>query len=348
MSSIKSIRTLPVLLLALLFALSPAMLVAQDEPSQKESKKEKKEERKEAAAQATPVLWKEPTDITSRDLFKGPGGDAMQPDLSKVTFEDAETGGYSVKWIVRDGAGKKWTAKLGREAQPETAALRLVWAAGFMTEVNYLIPCVHIAGAPKPPGGKDIERCEGDGFANVRFKSRPSGEKNLDNWSWTDNPFRGTKELQGYLVMMALLNNWDLKDANNKILLAKGDNGQDELWYAVTDLGATFGKTGGSITRSRNKPNDYVRSGFIQKVDGDRVRFQYHGKQSDLFSDIRVEQAKWLGDILAQLSKQQIDDAFRAANYSPEEIDALSYDLRARIDELHSLHAPAEAAGQEN
>jgi hypothetical protein len=345
MSSIKSLHTLPVLLAVLLFALSFTAL-AQDEPNQKESKKEA---RKEAAAQATPVLWKEPTDIASRDLYNGPGGDAMKPDLSGVTFESAETGGYSVKWDVHDGSGKKWTAKLGNEAQPETTALRLVWAAGFMTEINYLIPCVHIAGAPKPPGGKSIERCEGDGFANVRFKSRPKGEKTLDNWSWKDNPFHGTKELQGLVVMMGLLNNWDLKEDNNKILFVPGgEGGQDELWYAVTDLGATFGKTGGAITRSRNKPNDYVKSGFVEKVEGDRVKFQYHGKQSDLFGDVTVEQAKWLGDILSQLSKQQIDDAFRAGNYKPEEIDALSYELRARINELHSLHAPGESAGQGN
>ncbi|HZT58276.1 MAG TPA: hypothetical protein VFA21_06555 [Pyrinomonadaceae bacterium] len=348
MSSIKSLRTLPVLLLALLFALSPAMLVAQDEPSQKESKKEKKEERREAAAQATPVLWREPTDIATRDLFKGPGGDEMAPDLTKVTFENAETGGYSVKWDVRDGAGKKWTAKLGSEAQTDTVALRLVWAAGYLTEVSYLVPCAHIAGAPKPPGNRGIERCEGDGFVNVRFKSKPEGTKNLDTWSWKDNPFHGTKELQGLIVLMGLLNNWDLKQDNNKILLAKGADGQDELWYVVSDLGATFGKTGGAITRSRNKPEDYVKSGFIQKVDGDRVKFQYHGKQSDLFDNITVTQAKWLGDLLSQLSKQQIDDAFRAGNYKPEEIDALSYELRARINELHSLHAPGEAAGQGN
>src|ERR1051326_3012470 len=218
MSSIKSIRTLPVLLLALLFALSPAMLVAKAEPGQKESKKEKKEERKEAAAQATPVLWKEPTDITSRDLFKGPGGDAMQPDLSKVTFESDETGGYSVKWNVRDGSGKKWTAKLGREGQAETAAVRLMWAVGYMTEVNYLVPCAHIVNAPKPR--KEIERCEGDGFRNVRLKSKPEGEKTVGNWSWKENPFFRTKEFGGLLVMMALLNNWDLKDENNKILYA--------------------------------------------------------------------------------------------------------------------------------
>jgi hypothetical protein len=312
--------------------------------AQKDSKKDDKDE----TPQGTPVLWKEPTDVATRDLFLGPGGEEMKPDLSKVTFEDAETGGYSVKWNVRDGSGKKWTAKLGNEAQPETVALRLVWAAGYMTEVNYLVPCVHIEGAPKPPGGKNIQRCEGDGFANVRFKSRPKGEKKVGNWSWTQNPFTGTKELQGLVVLMGLLNNWDLKDANNKIFYVppRDDQGEGELWYVVSDLGATFGKTGGAITRSRNKPEDYVKSGFIEKVEGARVKFQYHGKQSDLFANISADQAKWIGDILSQLSKQQIDDAFRAGNYKPEEIDALSYELRARINELHSLNAATASTGQ--
>jgi len=315
---------------------SPALAV------QKDSKKEK--DSKEEAPQGTPVLWKEPTDIASRDLFLGPGGEGMKPDLSNVTFESAEEGGYSVKWDVRDGSGKKWTAKLGNEAQPETVSLRLVWAAGYMTEFNYLVPCAHIKGAPKPPGGKAIERCEGDGFQNVRFKSRPKGEKNVGIWSWKQNPFTGTKELQGLIVLMGLLNNWDLKDTNNKIFNVPADEaGQAEALYIVSDLGATFGKTGGVITRSRNKPEDYVKSGFVERVEGNRVKFNYHGKQSELFDNITVEQAKWIGDILAQLSKQQIDDAFRAGNYKPEEIGGLSYELRARINELHALGAPTPA-----
>jgi hypothetical protein len=40
---------------------------------------------------------------------------------------------------------------------------------------------------------------------------------------------------------------------------------------------------------------------------------------------------------LSQLSDQQISDAFRAANYSPEQIEALTKTIRARIDELTGL-----------
>jgi len=74
---------------------------------------------------AKAVLWREPSDIASRDLFWGQGGEAMKPDLSKVTFVADETSSYSKKYRVRDAKGNEWIAKIGREAQTDTAANRL-------------------------------------------------------------------------------------------------------------------------------------------------------------------------------------------------------------------------------
>lgn len=56
--------------------------------------------------------------------------------------------------------------------------------------------------------------------------------------------------------MMALLNNWDIKDTNNKILLVRdGSAGRGELHYIVSDPGAvmlraTAGKIGAYITEA--------------------------------------------------------------------------------------------------
>jgi hypothetical protein len=299
--------------------------------AQKESKKKK------APPQGTPVLWQEPTDIASRDLLVGYGGETVKPDLSKVTFiRDQMGGGFSINYRVRDGAGKIWVAKLGKEAQPETASSRLVWAVGYVTEITHLVPCVHIQGAPEPR--YKVKRCEGDGFANVKFEARPEGVKRLDPWSWNKNAFSGTKEFQGMVVLMSLLNNWDLKDDNNRILyVPAGTSGQPELHYIISDLGATFGKTGGFLSHNRNAPEDYVKSKFVEGVEGNRVRFAYGGKNAGLFKNISVEHAKWIGGLLSQLSDQQIGDAFRAANYTPEEVDVLTRAVRARIDQLAKI-----------
>ena len=310
----------------LLIGLASTVFGVQDKAKQKKSK---------VMPQGTPVLWRDPGDISSRDLFTGPGGEASKPDLSNVTFVREATGGFSPKFRVRDGAGKIWIAKFGSEAQPETSATRLAWAIGYQTEINYLYPCVQIKGAPPPK--KSVDRCEGQGFANVRFEARPKELKRFETWSWTGNPFTGTKEFKGLIVLMALFNNWDLKDTNNIIVAAKGDDGQNELRYIISDLGATFGKTGNFISRSRNKPRDYAKSGFIKSVEGGRVRFAYSGKNSGLFSNITVAEAKWLGNLLSRLSDQQLNDAFRAANYSPEDIQLLTEAVRAHINQLVNL-----------
>ena len=290
---------------------------------------------KKKKIEGTPILWQEPTDIESRNLFFGPGGEAMKPDLSKVTFIEQKTGGYSTKYRVRDGAGHEWVAKVGKEAQSETAATRLMWAAGFNTEVCYLVPKVTI---------------EGKGtFENVKFEARSEDIDRGDLWSWDKNPFVGTKEFQALKVMMILLENWDIKDDNNKILVVKNaSTGQTELRYIISDLGGTLGKTGGWTSRSRNKPEDFGKAKFINKVKSGTVEFRYSGKRQELFRDITVEQARWIGQLLARLSDQQISDAFRAANYSAEEIQLLTAAFKNRVAELVSLSETSKQATNSN
>lgn len=290
-------------------------------------------QKKKPAPQGTPVLWQEPTDIESRNLFDGPGGQAMRPNLSNVTFIRDQTRGFSTNYRVRDGDGKTWVAKIGKEAQPETSAARFLWALGYKTEINYLIPCIHIKGAPQSRG--KIERCEGNGIANVKLEARPKNIKRLESWTWANNRFTGTNEFQGMLVLMSLINNWDLKDDNNRILfVSAGEGGRPELHYIISDLGATFGKTGGFISRNRNSPESFAKSRFVEGVEGNVVSFSYSGKNTGLFKNITIDQTRWIANWLSRLSEQQISDAFRAANYSPEEVALLTRAMRARIDQV--------------
>jgi hypothetical protein len=276
----------------------------------------------------TPVLWREPTDLESRNLLLGAGGETMKPDLSKVTFIEEKTGGYSKKYRVRDGAGNEWIAKLGKEAQPDTAANRLLWVVGYETEIAYLVPHLTIAGKGS--------------FDNVRLEARPKDVKRVSTWKWDDNPFKGTRELQGLKIMMSLINNWDMKDDNNQILATRGTN-DGELRYIISDLGGSFGKTGGIISRSRNKPSDYIKADFIKSVKGDFIDLNYGGKNQKLFDDLKVQDAKWLAGYLGRLSDEQIKDAFRAANYLPEEVEQLARAVRQRINELTRISANVAA-----
>ena len=300
----------------------PIAATAQDPTDTKDSKAKDKKEKKELKGK--PVMWHEPTDLESRNLLLGAGGDEMKPDVSKLTFIEQKSGGYSTKYRVRDAKGNEWIAKIGKEAQTDTAANRLLWALGYETEIAYLIPHATIEGKGE--------------FDNVRLEARPADVKRAGNWMWERNPFMSAPEFRGLKILMVMLNNWDMKDDNNEILAMRGDTtGEGELRYIISDLGATFGKTGGVISRSRNKPSDYVKAEFIEKVNGDVIDFKYSGKNQKLFEGLTTADARWLSNLLKRLSDEQIKDAFRAANYSAEEVDQLTDALKTRIEALAKL-----------
>jgi hypothetical protein len=285
----------------------------------------KKRPQSETEGQA--VMWREPRDIESRDLFLGPGGVAHRPNLKKIKVIKKEEKGSSLKYRIEDASGKEWIAKIGSEAQAETAAVRLLWAIGYPTEINYLV--------------KKITLPDVGTFENVRLEARPEGIKRVGDWTWEQNPFTGKRELQGLKIMMLLMNNWDIKDDNNDILVVEG---RPERQYIISDLGATFGRTGNKkfpmlwlLTRSRNNVKDYHGSTFIEKVEGDRVKFYYAGKMRGLFEDITLDDAAWISTYLTRLSREQISNAFRAANYTKQEVSMLTEEVEQRISNLNQI-----------
>lgn len=271
------------------------------------------------------VMWT-PVDISKRNLYNGAGGTAMKPNLRRVRFIKKETGGNNLKYRIRDASGRIWVAKIADESQAEVAANRLLYGIGYMTEVDYLVPRLTIPGKGR--------------HMNVRLEARPAGINRDGEWKWEGNPFEGTREFKGLRVMMALINNWDLKDSNNAILRTG-----DEARYVVSDLGSSFGKLPyasapilNRFGRSVNDPVDFANSTFIHGVEPNgEVDFYYKAKGKDLLKGITVDDARWIGGLLSKLSDRQLTDAFRAANYSRSEAQLLSRAVRNRIRQLNSL-----------
>jgi hypothetical protein len=289
------------------------------------SAQEKGKKDKQAGPLTNPVLWEEPNSARL-DLFNGPGGRAMKPEVSRVEFIKEELQGHNKKYRIKDAKGQVWVAKLGREAQPETAAVRLLYGLGYKTEINYLVPELTIPGKGT--------------FKNVRLEARPENVERLDEWKWKDNPFVGTNELQGLKIMMVFLTNWDLLDLQNKVLRVN-NGGTVQHQFIISDLGATFGKLGNNnlpfffrLGRKTNDPGTWYEAGFVKGVEGGMIEFDFKGKGRTLMDDITVEHGRWLATRLARLSDAQLNDAFRAANYSADEIKLLREGVRERTKEL--------------
>jgi len=263
------------------------------------------------------VLW-ESVGIASRDLYAGPAGSDL-PDLKGSALLGRQPGGNNLKFRIREKNGDEWVAKIADESQPEVAAVRLLWGIGYKTEIDCLLPRLDLGRAGS--------------FQNARLEARPKNINRSARWSWSQNPFIGTKELDGLKIMMALFNNWDLKDENNAILVSKDGN-----QFIVSDVGSSFGKlartSDSRAGRSVNDPEGYAQSAFIKGTHDGKIDFAYVAGADHLLKGIKVESGRWLADLLLQLSDQQIHDAFRAANYKPDQISIFAKALKARIAAL--------------
>jgi len=72
----------------------------------------------DATRNAAPTIWRDPGDISSLNLYYGPGGREHEP-TGDFTFVSEDKKGTSPKFDILDQQGTRWRAKLGEEAQPE-------------------------------------------------------------------------------------------------------------------------------------------------------------------------------------------------------------------------------------
>ena len=351
MSVFKQNRRLMFVVLIIIAALSLEVFSA--------GKSQKRKDKK--AVKGTPVLWRNPGNMRNRDLYYGPGSAELAPKPPFRFVKEVKEGGMP-KFEVEDARGTKWRVKLGPEAQAETAATRLVWAAGYNAEESYYLSRAQIDGMKKLSRGQKF--VQGDSVVGARFEPRRKDVERGPEWSWRKNPYKGTRELNGLKTMMVVLGNWDVFKKNNRVL---HDKNTDEARYTVTDLGATMGAVGGlGGRRSKNNVNDYSRARIVSKVEGDKVKFNYNvqprrlgwlsivyppylirqHKATTTMNTVPVQDAAWLGNRLSQLSDDQLRDAFRAAGYDRSTTDQYVRALRGRINELNRLRSPQLAVRQ--
>ncbi|MBZ5538822.1 MAG: DUF493 domain-containing protein [Acidobacteriia bacterium] len=297
---------------------------------------QKKDKNKEKGnpANLPEVIWRDPGDVASLNLLYGAGGKEHAPDPNgKFTFVKEDKQGTSPKFDIKDEQGVQWKVKLGQEPQSETAATRLLWAAGYFVDEDYYLAEFKVAGMPKLGRGSNFVSADGT-VHKARLERKPKGVKKLGDWGWFDNPFLNKRELNGLRIMMSLLNNWDLKRVNNSIYEVDG-----ERRYVVSDVGGTLGNTGNRLSRSKSDSKEYANSKFIGKSGPDFVDFVLHARSDmeKVTQHIPRADVKWLAQRLSQLSEEQIRDCFRAGGYAPEDVTVYTEAVRKRIAELAAL-----------
>jgi hypothetical protein len=287
-----------------------------------------------AASVDVSQLWEDPADLETRNLFYGPGEEALAPKAGTAfTFVKTDQGGYSPGYDVKGPDGIEWSVKLGPEAQTEVAVSRILWAVGYHQVPTYYLATWTLSGGPEGTPGP------------ARFRPEMPNARVVGEWSWYENDFLQTQPFKGLVVINVLLNNWDWKTSNNKIYeVERGEDIPPRREFVVRDLGASLGKTDyprllkwfptrGLGQGSRNDLEDFEKQGFIKRVDGETVEFVYRGIHHSLIETIGRTDVVWASQLLSRLSDEQWNDAFRAAGYTDDQTRRYVAKIKSKVAE---------------
>lgn len=351
-TSIPQRRSVLALALALLLIFTAVSLTtssaaasrnATPEQKDKDKKKGKKKGKKTKSAKApsaapatigTPALWEDRGEIAELDLYYGIGSEEEMPK-PPFQFKEEDMTGTNPKIKIIDANGVKWNIKFDEEVHAEVAASRIVWACGYMVEESYFFPSGQVNGVTGLGRAGKFIKANGS-FKKGMFEKRPDDVARRKNpWSWSSNPFSGTKEMSGLIMLNVLVNNWDSKEENNAVLGMYDEDGKVEEWHIVADWGGSFGKTGSVLSHSKWDAGDFGKQRFIDGVKGNTVELNYSGKMSGSRS-VQLEHARWFAGIIGQLTDEQLRQAFKAAGASQGETEGFTRHLRKKINELKS------------
>jgi hypothetical protein len=269
-------------------------------------------------------LWVQPEQ--ARDLYWGIGGEKLAPDAAAAyTVIDIKRGGFSRGYTVKGPGNREWSVKFPPEAPTEVVASRIHWGVGFHQPPNYYVQSWIAEHAPSP-----------NPQLPARFREKkPKLQGDLEDtghWSYYHNPFVGTRQLKGLLVLQAMLANSDLKEDNNAVYhLREGYDGAS-TWYVARDLGHTFGRTG-VLDAPRGDPDVFDKTPFIKGVVNGHVTFEWRGRHGELFADITPADVRWICGLLDRLTDKQWQDAFRAGGYPPSDAERFIRRLKQKIAE---------------
>ena len=297
------------------------------------------------------LIWRRPAASAAEILRYGPAGRDKQPQ-PPFRFEEEDLGGTNPKIKIRDAAGAFWIVKWGEEVHSEAFASRLAACAG------YFVRTAVYAFEGRIDGVGDLQRAKDSVDSSGQFNDAVMKLIELDrpyaegvNWSWTNNPFLSSQEdlvrLNGLKMVLMLTSNWDNKDGSqqyngvNTAIYEEKRGGAGAHLYAFDDWGATMGRWGGLMDRSKWDAAGFQdqTAEFVLGVDTDGyVEWGFDGKSaSDLKSGIRPADVAALLEYLGGIAREDLQAGLEVCGATPEEDIMFSGAVLKRLDQLKTV-----------
>ena len=276
----------------------------------------------------------------------GPGGEAYVPAPPFEFVEELLSGSHpSVS--VRDTNNRLWRVKWGAEAKPETFCVRFAAACGYFAEVTHYVASGRINGVTTLTRASESVGADG-AFSGARFELEDRAVRMLfdeHSWAWNDNPFVGTKQLDGLKIVIMLLSNWDSKDrrdvsrgSNTAIFEHRISPFAFEARYLIIDWGGAMGKWGTTvISRDRWDVDGFEAQtpGFLSGVHDDVVDFGYQGQRTaEIARGIPINHVRWFYKRARRITEPALREGLRVSGATEDE--AIRF-ARALMTRIHAL-----------
>jgi hypothetical protein len=189
--------------------------------------------------------------------------------------------------------------------------------------------------------------------ASFKLHQRAGGpDAKNGTWSWVDNPFVGSRELGGLKIVIMLASNWDTKDArdgevsNTTVIHPPASDSSG--WLAVTDWGASFGKSDGFFQRDRWDWFGYEAqtSSFARLSSNGNINWGFRGKHGlDITAGVGLQDIRRLLPYLSRITDEELEAGMAASGASTPVAREFTRLIRKRILQLQRI-AESSGAGQ--
>jgi hypothetical protein len=290
-------------------------------------------------------VWHDVHTDEANDLRYGPGGAAHVPDPPFEFVEELLTGSHPGV-SVRDRSRRLWRVKWGAEAKPEAFCVRFAAACGYFAEVTHYVAGGRIERVTTLTRARPMVGEDGS-FTDARFELEDRSVRMLfdeHSWAWNDNPFVGTRQLDGLKIVVMLLSNWDSKDRRD---VSRGSNTaifeypisrlSTEARYLITDWGGAMGRWGTTVvSRGRWDAEGFEvqTPGFVAGVHDGVVDFGYQGQRSEIGRGIPVAHVRWFYRKVRRITEPALQRGLLASGATGEEAARFARSLMMRIEAL--------------
>ena len=292
-------------------------------------------------------IWHEVHAREASDLRFGPGGEASAPAPPFEFVEELLSGSHPCV-SVRDAKQRLWRMKWGAEAKPETFCVRFAAACGYFAEVTHYVASGRIDGVTTLTRARASVGEDGT-FSDARFELEDRAVRTLfdeHSWAWNDNPFVGTKQLDGLKIVVMLLSNWDNKDrrdvsrgSNTAIFEHRISPFAYEARYLIIDWGGAMGKWGATvISRDRWDVEGFEAQtpGFVAGVHDDVIDFGYQGQRTaEIARGIPVDHVRWFYKRARRITEPALREGLLASGATEDEATRFARALMTRIQALY-------------